>query len=306
MSEYTSEPVWASGTITYSFADTTYAQDVFHPFDATLDAADQAIVNQAIEAWEKVSGLTFVEVADSSNPADAADIRIGFSDLNTQSTGTVGWTSWTSNGGTFNPDVVVQLENPAQLALTGSASNPTYQGTSATLLQLAEHEIGHAIGLGENMTDQTSIEYPLATGGDQALDATDIAAVQALYGPPSPAFIGGSPGPVSASGAEPVGSGAEGQTFVVQAGDAAGATWRHIGDFVDGDALDVMGLRDPARIDWIGVRGTGAERGATFEAHARDGAVIKVTLAGMTMREASHLAVSAGVTDGRHFVEVGG
>src|SRR5271155_5307168 len=99
MSDYTPEPVWSSGTITYSFADTTYAQDVFRPFDATLSAADQAIVNQAIEAWEKVSGLTFVEVPDSSNPSDAADIRIGFSDLNTQSTGVVGWTSWTSSNG---------------------------------------------------------------------------------------------------------------------------------------------------------------------------------------------------------------
>ncbi len=305
MSDYTSEPTWSSDTITYSFAQTTYAQDVFHPFDAALDAAQQTIVNQAIAAWEQVSGLHFVEVPDSSNPAQAADIRIGFTDLNTQSTGTVGWTSWTSSNGTFNPDVIVQLENPAQLPLVGSASNPTYQGTASTLLQLAEHEIGHAIGLGENLTDPSSIEYPLATASDQTLDATDIAAVQALYGPPSPTFIGSTD---SGSGSDPaaVGAGSGATRFVVHAGEAATRGWDRIADFQDGDALDILGVGSPGRIDWLGIRGGAGERGATFEVTARDGASIHVTFVGMTMREASGLSLSHGVSGGRPFLELAG
>lgn len=297
MSEYTPEPIWSSGTVTYSFADTTYAQDVFHPFDAALDPAQQAIVNEAIQAWEQVSGLQFVEVLDSPNPAQAADIRIGFTDLNTQSTGTVGRTSWTSSNGTFNPDVIVQLENPAQLPLVGSASNPTYEGTASTLLQLAEHEIGHAIGLGENLTDPNSIEYPLATAGDQALDATDIAAVQALYGPPAPAFIGST---TADSGSNPA-SGAE--TFVVHAGAGAAPGWHHIANFQGGDVLDILGIRNPGRIDWIGMGGGAGERGATFEVTARDGAPIHVTFVGMTMRESSQLSLTSGMSGGRPFLE---
>jgi hypothetical protein len=182
-------PRWPSDVITYSFAQSTYGQDVFHPFDAALDTAAQAVVNQAIQNWEQVSGLTFVEVPDSSNPAASADIRIGWTNLDTAKSGVLSRASWTSHDGVFNPDVVIQLENPAQTPLTGPAGDPVYQDTSATLLQVAMHEIGRAIGLPDNHAPGSVMDR-VVTSGATSPDSRDIAEVQALYPPPLvPVFI---------------------------------------------------------------------------------------------------------------------
>ena len=180
-------PRWASHTITWSFAGSTYAQDAAASFSSTIGAAYQSTVQQAVQRWAAVSGLTLVQQADSADPTKAANIRIGFADLGTPTSYTVGYTSYhytaSSNGvSAFSPDTVLRLEDPGLDPLVaGSGGSLTYQGFSTTFYQTVLHEFGHALGLGHS-TDVNAVMYPTLGTADPDLDANDIAGIQALYG----------------------------------------------------------------------------------------------------------------------------
>ncbi|MDT7950223.1 MAG: carbohydrate-binding domain-containing protein [Acetobacteraceae bacterium] len=194
MSEFSLEgPKWGTSAITWSFATATYAADSSDPFSAAITGGYQSTIEQAFSAWAAVSNLTFQEVPDSANPGAATDIRIGFGAFNTLSTGTIGQTDirYTVSGGQslLVPDEVVRLEDPLQLGLVADGSgNYVYAGTSATLKQVAMHEIGHALGLG-HASDPQAVMYYMAGAGNQSLDATDVAGIQALYGAPAPVAV---------------------------------------------------------------------------------------------------------------------
>lgn len=180
-------PKWASRTITWSFANSTYGQDAATPFSSSIGAAYQSTVQQAVQRWAVVSGLNLVQQADSADPAKAANIRIGFADLGTPTSYVVGYTSYhytTSSTGAsaFFPDTVLRLEDPGLNPLvTGSGGSLTYQGFSTTLYQTILHEFGHALGLGHS-TDVNAVMYPTLGTADPDLDANDIAGIRALYG----------------------------------------------------------------------------------------------------------------------------
>ncbi|MFM0047280.1 matrixin family metalloprotease [Paraburkholderia sediminicola] len=134
-------------------------------------------VQQAFMTWAAASGLTFTEVS----PTSPADIQIGFSDLNTPTSGVVGYTSYQASAGQLSA-ATIQLEDPGQDALvSGADGQPTYSGTNATLEQVLLHEIGHALGLADD-SDQDSIMYYELTSSNQTLDSTDNAGIQSLYG----------------------------------------------------------------------------------------------------------------------------
>ncbi len=173
---------WATTSITYSFATGTYSSDASDPFSSSIGGSYQNAIQWALQQWASVTPLTFTQVADSQS----ADIRIGFGDLNTSSTGVIGQTSlfWTSSGN-FVPDEVVRLEDPNQLALTPDGSgNYDYSGTPATLEQVALHEIGHALGLA-HASDPNAVMYASVGANNQTLDGTDVAGIQSLYGAPA-------------------------------------------------------------------------------------------------------------------------
>ncbi len=56
-----------------------------------------------------------------------------------------------------------------------------YAGTDATFYQVALHEIGHALGLGDD-SDPNSVMYYALGADNTTLDATDLAAIHQLYG----------------------------------------------------------------------------------------------------------------------------
>lgn len=185
---YTFEgPKWASKTITWSLAASTYGQDASIPFSSPIGAAYQATIQQAAQRWAAASGLNLVQQADSADPSQAANIRVGFADLKTPTSYVVGYTSYhyaTSSTGvsTFSPDTVVRLEDPSLNPLVAAADGSfTYQGFSTTLYQTALHEFGHALGLGHS-TDVNSIMYATLGPADPDLDANDITGIRALYG----------------------------------------------------------------------------------------------------------------------------
>ncbi len=162
---------WDTTTVTWSLADIAGA-------GAAAGGAYQAAVEQAFSAWSLATGLQFEEVSGST----PSDIQIGESDFDTQDTGRVGNTVFSVKNGQFEPGVSIKLESPAQDPLAANAAGQlAYDGTSATLTQVLEHEIGHALGFSDNDNPTSIMDYYLS-GQNQTLSAMDTAAARSLYG----------------------------------------------------------------------------------------------------------------------------
>jgi hypothetical protein len=168
-------PVWASPTITWSFATSNFASDAaIGTFTNQItQSADEAVVEQALSDWAAVTGLTFEQVADSAT----TDIRIGWGSF---SGSEIGETDYGYSGKYFSADTLVRLEDPALDSLSLVGGTLMYSGSETSLLQLALHEIGHALGLAHT-SDSHAIMYPVSTQNNRVLDASDIAGIQALY-----------------------------------------------------------------------------------------------------------------------------
>ncbi|NWA24244.1 matrixin family metalloprotease [Pseudomonas gingeri] len=179
---------WDQQVITWSLADTQGAQVA--PFSGFMGSEDESVVQAAFNAWGAADpGLVFKEVSDSAQ----SDIRVGFGDFNTATTGVVGYTSFQTDDGQMESGVVVRVEDPTQDSLTtGPDGQQTYAGTDATLSQVLQHEIGHALGLGDNADQNSVMNYQL-TASNRTLDRTDLAGIGSLYGSgPSTASVGSS------------------------------------------------------------------------------------------------------------------
>ncbi len=134
---------------------------------------------------------------ESSSPrstnAQQADIKIGWADLDTADTGVVGLTKYQLQNGVMQ-SAQIELESPTETALEpGNGGDLVYQGTEASLTQVLEHEIGHALGFADNANANSIMSYYLGTS-NQTLSASDIAAAEALYGASFNASSGSSVG----------------------------------------------------------------------------------------------------------------
>lgn len=168
---------WPSGTgeLTYSFNDY-----IFNTTDASresklgfkLSEYYRDIVREAMDAWERVSGVRFREVADDPDN----DIRIGWGQDSDGAYGTLGteWRWWSS--GSFGRTV-----KSAIVFDTAESWDRT------TFYDTALHELGHAIGIdhsnvhGVVMSGTPTTPYHDQPGID-VLQPDDIAAAQALWG----------------------------------------------------------------------------------------------------------------------------
>ena len=157
-----------SATVTWSFADL----DLTSKFDATykgypdidggISVDYRDLIRNAFGVWASVTGVTFVEMADSTS----SNIRLGQADIDGAGS-VVGQAAYWYTGSTF---------------LTAAISFDTDAFTSPGIFySVALHEIGHAIGLGHSTSpDDTMYPYVSAqnVGG---LSAEDMAGARALY-----------------------------------------------------------------------------------------------------------------------------
>lgn len=217
---------WASNVITWAFATNNYSQDSsasFSSFMTASESLEEQAVENAFSAWAAVSGLTFEQVADTTNPADAPDIRIGWGDL--PPGGELGVASFHYLGDLAYSDEIIRLQDPAQagFALQGSsAAGLTYEGTASNFQAVVEHEIGHDLGLFHS-TNTIAIMYPVAGTSNTSISPSDIAAIQSLYG--APACFASGTRLLTAAGPRAVETLAVGDAVVTASGRLATVRW---------------------------------------------------------------------------------
>jgi|GEM_PF-3688940 Predicted Zn-dependent protease len=166
---------WNDPVVSWSLANS--AGTLNSPFSSYMNSNEEILVQQAFSSWSQVAGISFQEVSDTSQ----SDIRIGWGDFDTANTGLVGYTSFDTQAGQIQPDVIVRLEDPSETSLVNNGtSQETYTGTDASVEQVLTHEIGHALGLDCN-SDPNSVMYYKLSSANQSLDTTDIAGIQELY-----------------------------------------------------------------------------------------------------------------------------
>jgi hypothetical protein len=173
--------------ITFSFVpDGTSVGAARSTLSATLGASMTTAVwtgqiESAFQAWTNVAGIALARRADDGTALGVnapiqgsshyGDIRIAAVPLSGDVVAI-----------TDPPDLISPLRGTVLLnsndAFTADGAAGSYQ-----LYTVVLHEIGLALGLGENATDPAAAMYETYLGPKTGPDATDIAAVQALYGP---------------------------------------------------------------------------------------------------------------------------
>ena len=186
MTDYSLEGLtWQPGkAITYSFAGAGGA------FSDAMTATYQAVMTTALKDWAAIANITFMMVTDNG----LSDIRIGWGKLDI-SNGEIGETDIQpskANPSLFATGVTVRLEDPKFEALTTTGA-PSYAGLGVTMLQVAIHELGHALGLGHS-TQPTAIMNAYASAADATITKYDVAGIQALYGA-NPTYAAPAPTP---------------------------------------------------------------------------------------------------------------
>ena len=158
---------------------------------AMTEAPYRAEVVSAFNRWSGVSDIQFAMQPDNT----AADIIIGWNTLDGPGS-ILGQATWQSTSGGPNLGQVRKVVIEVDTAdYTRSASNAAVQTTSFEMV--VAHEIGHALGLDHDGSGAALLNAALPNLGDYSgfdLDASDIAAIQILYGAAAGAPVLGAAG----------------------------------------------------------------------------------------------------------------
>lgn len=156
--------------MTWSAATVNFPEQPFN-FSAPLSEEQLGATREAFDAWEAVSNIDFVEVADFPS----VDIRLGFASID-GSSGTLAEAFFSFIGATLVSSTI--RFDTAENYVVGEGN----VGAGAVNFKtVAIHEIGHAIGIGHSSISP-SIMQPFIDPDVNSLQADDIAAAQFLYG----------------------------------------------------------------------------------------------------------------------------
>ncbi|MEM9031984.1 MAG: matrixin family metalloprotease [Pseudomonadota bacterium] len=165
---------WGATTLGTPSGTVTWAADLSGGLNFNGAVHDQAAFDAALEdafeAWERVASVNFVQ----SGSVAMADISVVMGDLSSEPANVVGQAavSAVSLPGTDRlTNVDITLDNTEFWAPTG--------GGGIDFFAVAAHEIGHGIGL-DHVNDPNQIMNPVITTDE--LGDGDIAGAQALYG----------------------------------------------------------------------------------------------------------------------------
>ena len=187
---------WLNGShLTLSFApDGTnvsgQASNLSALMGSTMTQAQwQMAILTAYQTWADAANLNIGLVADGGQPLGTAgapqgDVRFGdirIAAVPMSAPGTPGSTMADTVGfdydsQTWSGDMV--FNSNYQFGIGGTP------GVLSDLYSVALHEAGHSFGLPDENTDPTSVMYAAYQGVLTGLSASDVAAVQALYGAP--------------------------------------------------------------------------------------------------------------------------
>lgn len=129
--------------------------------NSQLDAA----ANTAIQAWNQTGAFTFKQVNDRSK----ADIVV--TTMNRSDSSAAGLTKTSSNS------LTNRFMHATVYLNTYYLTDPSYGYSQERIVNTAEHELGHAIGLDHN--NAVSVMQP--AGSFYTIQPTDVQAVQKLY-----------------------------------------------------------------------------------------------------------------------------
>jgi len=151
------------------------------------------LINAAMDVWAAASGFTNLgQVADSGVNAGAAepagaigDIRIAAWEI--AAAGTLAHAFQPGNESLFGPGGSITGDAHFDVARTwvDDAADDNMGPADFDLFTVMLHELGHSLGIGHSGVVGSVME-PFYGGGRRTLHADDIAAIQALYGPPPP------------------------------------------------------------------------------------------------------------------------
>ena len=171
------------GTVTWSLMGTGVdLTSEPYGFSTTLSSfmpvGFKAEIESAFGAWSSVADITFLEVPDSGDPFGApgasGHIRIGGHSFDGAGSVLAHGFFPPVNGVTAAGDIHFDIDEPWVL---------TDPEAGFTIFRVAAHEIGHAIGLGHELSI-TALMNPFYTETTPlGLLADDIAGAQSIYGP---------------------------------------------------------------------------------------------------------------------------
>ena len=147
-------------------------------------AAWEREILRAFQTWVAVTNLNVGLVSDSGEPFGTpgdiqgdsrfGDIRVGARPLSTDTLANTAIVDWAT--GTWSGDVLFN-------AKSSFAINPPPSSTAADVYTVALHEAGHALGL-DHSDDPASVMSEEYVGTRAGLSASDVAAIQSIYGGP--------------------------------------------------------------------------------------------------------------------------